>query len=65
MADDLVPQDDPKPLTDETAILAACDWSDYRKDYGVSSDPNVLAKEHQIFLAGWRAGYDRWEQDRG
>lgn len=58
MADDLVPQDDPKPIADDETIIAACDWSDYRKDYGVSADPNVLAREHHIFLTGWRAGRD-------
>lgn len=58
MADDAVPQDDPTPLAGDETIIAACDWSDYRKDYGVSAGPKVLSKEHQIFLAGWRAGND-------
>lgn len=59
MADDLVPQSDPKALDEDTTVLAASDWSDYRKDYGVSADPETLKREHQLFLAGWRAGYDR------
>lgn len=59
MADDLVPQSDPKPLDEETTVLAACDWSDYRKDYGVSADPDELAWAHRLFISGWRAGYDR------
>lgn len=58
MADDLVPQDDPQPITEDEKWIAASDWSDYRKDYGVSADPKVLAEQHQIFLAGWRAGRD-------
>lgn len=32
---------------------AACAWSDYRKDYGVSS--GHLSAAHQAFLAGWKA----------
>lgn len=39
---------------DETAAIA-CAWSDYRKDYGTSTDPRVIAAAHQAFVAGWKA----------
>lgn len=32
---------------------AACAWSDYRRDYGVSADN--LTAAHKAFLAGWKA----------
>lgn len=35
---------------------AACDWSDFRKDYGVSPDPKVSDREYLAFQAGWTAG---------
>lgn len=41
---------------DDELLAAACDWTDYRKDYGVSSDPAIFQREHQAFLAGWQAG---------
>lgn len=37
-------------------LAMACDWSDFRKDYGVSSDPEVSSREHRAFKAGWKAG---------
>jgi len=36
-------------------VEIATAWSDYRKDYGVSADPDVRAQEHKAFVAGWRA----------
>lgn len=39
------------PVVDE-AVEAACAWSDYRKDYGVSSEKHVRVLEHKAFLAG-------------
>lgn len=33
----------------------ACAWSDYRRDYGVSSNPEVATLEHKAFKAGWKA----------
>lgn len=56
MADDTVPQDDPAALDQEERILAACDWSDYRKDYGVSADPDALRREHRAFIHAWMMG---------
>lgn len=44
-----------QPLTDDERTRAACDWSDYRKDYGVSADPAVRALEHAAFISGWTA----------
>lgn len=41
---------------DDEKLVAACDWSDFRKDYGVSSDPELMQREHRAFLAGWQAG---------
>lgn len=35
---------------------AACAWSDYRRDYGVSADEQVRTQEHKAFLAGFKAG---------
>lgn len=32
----------------------ACEWSDYRKEYGVSA--HALREAHQAFIAGWEAG---------
>lgn len=39
----------------EDQIQRACAWSDYRKEYGVSSDDAVRDKEHKAFTAGWDA----------
>ncbi|MEV4127053.1 hypothetical protein [Nocardia sp. NPDC049707] len=35
------------------ADLVACEWSDYRKEYGASRDPLKAAR--QAFIAGWEA----------
>lgn len=40
-------------LTDDERRAAACDWSDFRNDYGVSADAHVLKAEHRAFIAGW------------
>jgi hypothetical protein len=55
--------DDPGPLpatwltaSHEDTIEIACDWSDYRKDFGVSTDPHIRAAERRAFEAGWKAG---------
>lgn len=47
-----VPEVSPPELTDEQ-VDAACAWSDYRKDYGVSTEH--LSAAHKAFLAGWKA----------
>jgi hypothetical protein len=39
----------------EDDVLAACAWSDFRKEYGVDGDKSVREKEHRAFLAGWAA----------
>ncbi|WP_155290225.1 hypothetical protein [Rhodococcoides fascians] len=31
----------------------ACEWSDYRKSYGVAAE--TLDVEHKAFVAGWQA----------
>lgn len=41
-------------MTDDEELMA-CAWSDYRKEYGVSADPEVLKREHRAFTAGWQA----------
>ncbi|MFJ4997145.1 hypothetical protein ACIP5T_03270 [Microbacterium sp. NPDC088619] len=52
-----------QPLTEEERIIRACDWSDYRKAYGVSPDPTQLKLEHILFCAGWDAGRrSDWEE---
>ncbi|MFF4026937.1 hypothetical protein ACFYY5_29215 [Nocardia elegans] len=38
---------------EDTKIRQACEWSDYRKSYGIASDPTIAA--HKAFLAGWEA----------
>lgn len=43
------------PTEDERVDLA-CDWSDFRADYGVSADPRIMAIEYRAFSAGWWAG---------
>lgn len=49
-----------RPTVTESAedehLAVACDWSDYRRDYGVSPDPEVMRREHRAFTAGWKAG---------
>ncbi|RBO78308.1 hypothetical protein [Nocardia puris] len=48
------PADDAR--TDPTMTEAdrmACEWSDYRKAYGIGSDP--LTAAHKAFRAGWEA----------
>ncbi len=45
-----------QPLIDEERLMRACDWSDYRKAYGVSADPAELKREHILFCAGWDSG---------
>lgn len=37
----------------EEEIAIACNWSDYRKNYGVSSA--AMAEAHKAFKAGWAA----------
>lgn len=39
----------------EDQIQRACAWSDYRKEYGVSADQGVRAREFEAFKAGWDA----------
>lgn len=46
------PQSEQDPAPDPGE--AAADWSDYRRDYGVSEADLRVA--HQAFLAGWTAG---------
>lgn len=41
---------------DDEAVEMACAWSDYRKEYGVSSDDKVRSKEYAAFTEGWKAG---------
>ena len=40
-------------LTQEDRELMACEWSDYRKNYGVSAAS--MAAAHKAFVAGWKA----------
>lgn len=47
---------DEQPITEDEKLTRACDWSDYRKAYGVSADPDTLRREHILFCAGWDAG---------
>lgn len=42
------------PTTEDEKLEAAADWSTYRADYGIGSDPLIAA--HKAFLAGWQAG---------
>lgn len=54
MAGDILP-DTSRSLTDDERERLACDWSDYRSDYGVSADENVRRHEYAAFAAGWKA----------
>lgn len=42
--------------TEDETPAAASDWSDFRKEYGVSPDARTRELEHRAFLAGWQAG---------
>lgn len=57
MADDTIPQDDPRTLTEDERVERACDWSDYRKDYGISADPAISRLEHRAFNHAWQVAY--------
>lgn len=59
MADDTIPQDDPRTLTEDEKLESACDWSDYRKDYGVSADDKIRASEYQVFCYAWQVAYTK------
>jgi hypothetical protein len=58
---DALPDTD-RAITEDEKLTRACDWSDYRKAYGVSPDEAKLKQEHQLFCAGWdaarRGGWD-------
>ncbi len=41
-------------MIEDDKLEAACDWSDYRGEYGVSEEH--LSVAHRAFLAGWKAG---------
>jgi hypothetical protein len=47
------PKPEPVVVRDPELDEIACAWSDYRKDYGIGSDPLVTA--HKAFKAGWIA----------
>lgn len=51
--------DDERAITEEVEM--ACDWTDYRADYGVTQADMVVA--HKAFTAGWMAA--RHGTDRG
>lgn len=42
------------PLTRDERDEMACDWSDYRADYGVGQ--SEMRAAHKAFQAGWLAG---------
>lgn len=54
MSGDALPQ--PPAPTDDERAAAACAWSDHRKDYGESTDPVLLGRDHQNYLAGYHDG---------
>ncbi|WP_280245556.1 hypothetical protein [Nocardia abscessus] len=45
---------DPEMTEDD---LIACEWSDYRKEYGVSE--HALTEAHKAFRAGWKAAHGK------
>lgn len=59
MADDTIPQDDPRALTEGEQYECAADWSDYRKDYGVSYDDAIRKQEFAAFRHAWRVEHTR------
>ena len=48
-----IPDERDRALTFDERMAVACEWSDYRKDYGVSAEGMTTA--HLAFVAGWRA----------
>lgn len=54
MSGDAVPQ--PPAPTDDEREAAACAWADHRSEYGASTDPVLLARDHGMFLAGYHDG---------
>lgn len=46
------------PLTRDELDLLACDWSDYRKDYGEDPYPKRNKRDHMLFSAGWKTHRD-------
>lgn len=48
-----IPDDRDRALTPDERIEVACEWSDYRKNYGVTAEGMTTA--HRAFVAGWRA----------
>lgn len=55
---DRLPDGETVPAPDtrrEDHLDAACAWSDFRKDYGVSGDDKVRRQEHRAFMAGWQS----------
>lgn len=40
-------------MTEDEKIEIACEWSDYRKSYGVSA--TAMREAHKAFIAGWEA----------
>lgn len=59
MADDTIPQDDPRPLTEDEKYERFADWSDYRKDYGVSADEGIRNAEFKAFCHAWHVEHVR------
>ncbi|AEI11835.1 hypothetical protein [Cellulomonas gilvus] len=47
------PQPAPTVSAEQESIIRACDWSDYRKEYGAT------AEQHVAFTAGWDAAMGR------
>lgn len=47
--------DNTAPLSREQLDELACDWSDYRKDYG--ADPKRNAEDHGLYKLAWQAGH--------
>ena len=43
-------------MTEDEELDMACDWTDYRAEYGVSPDDHIRTLEHKAFCAGWEAG---------
>lgn len=48
---DALPAD--RALNRDELDAVACEWSDYRKDYGQDPDPDVNRKMHHAFGEGW------------
>ena len=52
---DALPDETPE-ITENEKEIRACDWADYRKNFGENPDEKANHHDHRMFCAGWDAG---------